>query len=130
MFKKLVLSGAVASLLATGAMAEGYTTDIYTSIGSQGSYEFGLAMDHKNNISSSWSYKNIADKDLYKGAIYAANKINDVYWGVGAGVIHSKMNETKELFGKLFEKGNAINRMAQESEIINVEVYESSKVLN
>ncbi|CUU79213.1 Uncharacterised protein [Campylobacter hyointestinalis subsp. hyointestinalis] len=95
MFKKLILSGAVASLLATGAMAEGYTTDIYTSIGSQGSYEFGLAMDHKNNISSSWSYKNIADKDLYKGAIYAANKINYVYWGVGAGVIHSKMNETK-----------------------------------
>ncbi len=42
----------------------------------------------------------------------------------------SKMNETKELFGKWFEKGNAINRMAQESEIINVEVYESSKVLN
>lgn len=42
----------------------------------------------------------------------------------------SKMNETKELFGKWFEKGNEINRMAQESEIINVEVYESSKVLN
>ena len=42
----------------------------------------------------------------------------------------SKMNETKELFRKWFEKGDEINRMAQEGEIINVEVYESSKVLN
>ena len=40
------------------------------------------------------------------------------------------MNETKELFRKWFEKGDEINRMAQEGEIINVEVYESSKVLN
>lgn len=42
----------------------------------------------------------------------------------------SKMSETKELFRKWFEKGNEINRMAKEDEIINVEVYESSKVLN
>lgn len=42
----------------------------------------------------------------------------------------SKMSETKELFRKWFEKGNEINRMAKEDQIINVEVYESSKVLN
>ena len=40
------------------------------------------------------------------------------------------MSETKELFRKWFEKGNEINRMAKEDQIINVEVYESSKVLN
>jgi hypothetical protein len=42
----------------------------------------------------------------------------------------SKMSETKELFRKWFEKGNEINRMTKEDQIINVEVYESSKVLN
>ena len=36
----------------------------------------------------------------------------------------SKMSETKELFRKWFEKGNEINRIVQEGEIINVEVYE------
>lgn len=94
MFKKLILSGTVASILATGAMAEDYMKDIYASIGSQGSYELGFAMDHSSNISSNWNYKNIGDKDLYKGAIYATNQVNEVYWGFGAGIIHSKMDET------------------------------------
>ncbi len=93
MFKKLIISGAVASLLATGAMANDYMSDIYASIGSQGSYEFGLAMDHKDNLSSSVSYKNIADKELYKGALYSTHRAEyrtDIYWGLGVGLIHSK----------------------------------------
>ncbi|MBD3795319.1 MAG: hypothetical protein IE881_05200 [Epsilonproteobacteria bacterium] len=90
MFKKLIISGAVASLLATGAMANDYMSDIYASIGSQGSYEFGLAMDHKDNLSSSVSYKNIADKELYKGALYSTHRADALYWGLGIGLIHSK----------------------------------------
>ncbi|MBD3839798.1 MAG: hypothetical protein IE878_05370 [Epsilonproteobacteria bacterium] len=90
MFKKLIISGAVASLLATGAIANDYMSDIYASIGSQGSYEFGLAMDHKDNLSSSVSYKNIADKELYKGALYSTHRADALYWGLGIGLIHSK----------------------------------------
>ena len=94
MFKKLIISGAVASLLATGAMANDYMSDIYASIGSQGSYEFGLAMDHKDNLSSSVSYKNIADKELYKGALYSTHRADALYWGLGIGLIHSKADNT------------------------------------
>lgn len=96
MFKKLILSGAVASLIATGAIAKDYTSDIYASIGSQGSYEFGLAMDHKDNLSSSISYKNIADKDLYKGALYSTYRADAsiLYWGLGIGLVHSKVDST------------------------------------
>jgi hypothetical protein len=36
----------------------------------------------------------------------------------------SKKDETKKLFSKWFEKGDEINRIVQENEIINVEVYE------
>ena len=91
MFKKLIISGAVASLLATGAMANDYMSDIYASIGSQGSYEFGLVMGDKDNLSSSISYKNIADKDLYKGAIYSTHRADALYWGLGVGLIHSQI---------------------------------------
>jgi len=96
MFKKLILSGAVASLIATGAIAKDYTSDIYASIGSQGSYEFGLAMDHKDNLSSSISYKNIADKDLYKGVLYSTHRADAsfVHWGLGVGLVHSKADST------------------------------------
>lgn len=91
MFKTLILSGAVASILATGAIANDYMSDIYASIGSQGSYEFGLSMDHKDNLSSSVSYKNIADKDLYKGALYSTHRADAIYWGLGVGLIYSQI---------------------------------------
>ena len=94
MFKKIIISGAVASLLATGAMANDYMSDIYASIGSQGSYEFGLAMDHKDNLSSSISYKNIADKKLYKGTLFSIHRADAIYWGLGIGLIHSKADNT------------------------------------
>ena len=94
MFKKLIISGAVASLLATGAMANDYMNDIYASIGSQGSYEFGLAMDHKDNLSSKISYKNIADKELYKGTLFSIHRADALYWGLGIGLIHSKADST------------------------------------
>ncbi|MDX1808938.1 MAG: hypothetical protein R3331_05325 [Sulfurospirillaceae bacterium] len=91
MFKKLILSGAVASLVATGAMAKDYTRDIFASVGSQSSYEFGLAMETKDNLSSMFSFKKIADKDLYQGALYSTHRDNALYWGLGVGVTYSKI---------------------------------------
>lgn len=96
MLKKFILSGIVTISFTTGLMANNYSKDIYAEVGSNENYEFGLSVNY-NDLISNLNYLNIDNKDLYKGSVYyPLYEFDNLYYSLGAGVIHSKVDDIKE----------------------------------